>query len=234
VAQEIGTQAMSDDNLRESNFLPINLEQLVSKGADADQLKEIVQITKGVTVENVINGVGITKIGTAGKPSVKIMYDRAELVKLLGGEKAAASYKETLNALNDGLEIGIKPGSVSRFDTEWESSGVDLINMDKYGQIKAPAILKQLGIDFTVTKDTAGNQMLGSLSYEQVSQDGKRTMKHEQFSLPMGTSMKRIADKLSETALTVFAAKQNNLAKLGLGSATSSWEEIKKLNGINY
>jgi hypothetical protein len=234
VAQEIALQTMTDDNLRETNFLPANVQELVSKGADADKLKEILQVTKNATIEGVINGVGLTKIGTSGKPAVKIMYDRAELVKLLGGEKAAAEYKDTLNAMNDGVEVTVKPGSVANFNTEWQSSGIDLISLDKYGQIKSPDILKQLGFQWNITKDTAGNQMLASISYEQVSQDGKRTMKHDQFSLPMGTSMERVSSKLNQTALSLYTAKQNNLAKLGLGSPNASWEEIAKLNGINY
>ena len=234
VAQEIALQTMTDDNLRETNFLPANVQELVSKGADADKLKEILQITKNATIEGVINGVGLTKIGTSGKPAVKIMYDRAELVKLLGGEKAAAEYKDTLNAMNDGVEVTVKPGSVANFNTEWQSSGIDLISLDKYGQIKSPDILKQLGFQWNITKDAAGNQMLASISYEQVSQDGKRTMKHDQFSLPMGTSMERVSSKLNQTALSLYTAKQNNLAKLGLGSPNASWEEIAKLNGINY
>lgn len=234
VAQEIALQTMTDDNLRNTNFLPTNVNELVSKGADKEQLKDILQITKNAAIENVIDGVGLTKIGTLGQPAVKIMYNREELVKLLGGEKAAAKYSDTINALNDGMEVSVQPGSVAKFNTEWQSSGIDLINLDKYGQIKSPEILNQLGLKWSVTKDTAGNQMLASMSYEQVNKDGSRSMKHENFSLPMGTSMERISSKFNETALNMYNAKQKTLSQLGLGSSNASWEDMKKANGINY
>lgn len=234
VAQEIALQTMTDDNLRDTNFLPTNVNELVSKGADKDQLKEILQVTKNAAIENVIDGVGLTKIGTTGQPGVKIMYNREELVKLLGGEKAAVKYKDTINALNDGMEVSVKPGSVAKFNTEWQSSGIDLISLDKYGQIKSPEILNQLGLKWNVTKDSAGNQMLASMSYEQVNKDGSRSMKHENFSLPMGTSMERISAKFNETALSMYNAKQKTLSQLGLGSSNASWEDMKRANGINY
>lgn len=234
VAQEIALQTMTDDNLRGTNFLPTNVNELVSKGADKDQLKEILQVTKNAAIENVIDGVGLTKIGTTGQPGVKIMYNREELVKLLGGEKAAVKYKNTINALNDGMEVSVKPGSVTKFNTEWQSSGIDLISLDKYGQIKSPEILNQLGLKWNVTKDSAGNQMLASMSYEQVNKDGSRSMKHENFSLPMGTSMERISAKFNETALSMYNAKQKTLSQLGLGSSNASWEDMKRANGINY
>ena len=234
VAQEIALQAMTDDNLREINYLPANYKELVSKGADEEQLKEIVQITKNAAIENAIDGVSLTKIGTNGQPAVKIMYARAELVKLLGGEKDANAYAKTLAALNDGLEITVKPGSVAKFNTEWSSSGIDLISLDKYGQIKSPEALNRLGFKWEVTKDAAGNQMLASMSYEQVNKDGSRSMKHENFSLPMGTSMERISSKFNETALNLYNAKRNALSQLGLGKPNASWEDMKKSSGINY
>jgi hypothetical protein len=234
VAQNIVDQAMSEDNLGETGGIPTNLKQLVEQGADEDELKNIIQLTKGPTARNVINAVGLTKIGAAGGAAVKVFFDRAEVVKLLGGENSLNDeQKATLKAINDGVEIAVKKGSVSGFNTDWEPAAVDFLNFDKSGELKSSNWLKELGVEWTLTKDTAGNQLIASVSYQEADKTGNMHTKHESLMMPISKNIGSIRQELNSIALGSIRKNQKVLSNLGV-DPTQTWEQRKQSLGITY
>lgn len=234
VAQNIVEQAMSEDNLGETGGVPTNLKQLVDQGADEDELKNIIQLTKGPTARNVINAVGLTKMGAAGGAAVKVFFDRAEVVKLLGGENSLNDeQKATLKAINDGVEIAVKKGSVSGFNTDWEPAAVDFLNFDKSGELKSSNWLKELGVEWTLTKDLAGNQLIASVTYQEADSTGTMHTKHESLMMPISKNIGSIRQELNSIALGSIRKNQKVLSNLGV-DPTQTWEQRKQSLGITY
>lgn len=216
IAKRIATVAMGDENFAQQNItkdgiLPANIAQLEELGADRKEVMGLLQRIQH-NADDVISGVDVSKIGTDGKPMVKLYIKPSVIDDYSNKDKNQLISQKTANALGKGIEITINNPALLHsqgLNLDFTPSSIDQLTLKREGKVSAPEVLRNAGFDYEITPSVDGRNLLVKFNYKQFK-NGTFENKVYTNEVPIdGSSIQDIRTNLFNTSMEVYTGNFN-------------------------